>query len=325
MPPADDTVLALQDPLQFSYPLPLREQLFPLGFPLEVESNDRRVLEAARESFGDFQARFEAEPMRIRLGVQPGNTGVPPLTTFRGRDHLLSIVCDASNFVMCDLRLGIGFGWITEEMATQSALFRHRFLECMAYSILVQTRLAPIHAACVSRNGQGLLLCAPPGTGKSTLAYGCALSGWTFVTDDAAYLLRDCPVRTILGKPYSLRFKLSATGLFQELHGRDSIPDAAGEPHIEVRTPDLPGFAIAETCLLKRVVFLERSPAGATWAVPLSAEEALSRLLADLPRYDDGVVAGHREAIGTLLDAEPYLITYSDYRSAISQLEMLLE
>jgi hypothetical protein len=325
VPPADDTVLALQDPLQFSYPLRMRELLFPLGFPLEIDSNDRRVLEAARTSFGDFQARVEAEPMRVRVGVQAGNSGVPPRTTFRGRDHLLSIVCDASNFAMCDLRIGTGFGWITEDVANQPAWFRSRFLECMVYSILVQTRLAPIHAACVSRDGQGLLLCAPPGTGKSTLAYGCALAGWTFVTDDAAYLRRDCPGGTILGKPYSLRLKPSAIRLFQQLQGHDFTPDAAGEPHIELRTPDLPGFAIAETCLLRRVVFLERSPAAATRAVPVSSGEALSRLMADLPRYEDSVVAGHREAIATLLQAEPYLITYSDYPSAISQLEMLLE
>jgi len=42
-----------------------------------------------------------------------------------------------------------------------------------------------IHASAISRDSKGLIINGPSGSGKSTLALLCALSGFTFIADDA--------------------------------------------------------------------------------------------------------------------------------------------
>jgi len=321
----DNAGFACPDPLLHSFPLPLRETFFALGFPLEIATNDARVLDAARGSFGDFRKRIDAGPIRIYLGVQPGENGIPPVTTFRARNHLLSIVCDAGNFAICDLDAGFAYGWVSSAVAGNSDWLRHRFLDTLVFSCLAQTRVTPVHAACVSRNGRGLLLCAPSGTGKTTLAYACARQGWTYLGDDAVYLLRDSPEPVILGKPHSLRFVDSAVSLFPELRGYPTVRDPNGELRIELHTPELPDFAIAEQCLAHRVVFLDRTAGGSADLSALAREEALRRLLADLPRFQERVFDEHRRSLETLVETEAYLLTYSDCSSAFPLLDSLLE
>ena len=316
---------ACPDPLLHSFPLPLRETFFALGFPLEIATNDARVLDAARRSFGDFRKRYDAGPVRICLGVQPGENGIPPVTTFRARNHLLSIVCDADNFAVCDLDAGFAYGWVSSAVAGQSDWLRRRFLDTLVFSCLSQSRLTPVHAACVSRNGRGLLLCAPSGTGKTTLAYACAHHGWTYLGDDAVYLLRDSPEPVILGKPHSLCFVDSAVGLFPELRGRPTVRDPNGELRIELHTPELAGFAIADQCFVHRVVFLERTAGGSAGLSAVPREEALRRLLADLPRFQERVFDEHRRSMEMLVESGPCLLTYSDCSSALPLLDSLRE
>lgn len=43
-----------------------------------------------------------------------------------------------------------------------------------------------LHAACITRDGQGVLLVGPSGSGKSTLAMTAVRRGWTYLTDEIA-------------------------------------------------------------------------------------------------------------------------------------------
>jgi hypothetical protein len=311
------------DPLRQEFAFCLSERVFPLGFPLEVNSNDERVLEGARRSFSGFAERFEAAPMRVSVAVQPGKEPLPADVIYRGLHHLFSIVCDGHNHAVADLRDGVGYAWITEGVADRIDWFRHRFLEAIVYSALVQERLTPIHAACVARNGRGLLLCAPPGTGKSSLAYACTKQGWTFVTDDAAYLVNADSDDVVLGKPGAMRFKGAGVQLFPELGSLPQTPDIHGVAHIELEAGDL-AMERAERCQVHRVVFLERVP-GITPAVRrLDRTEALERLLADIPLYEARVQANHRAALGRLLCHEPLILSYPEYTAAMPLLESLV-
>ena len=101
------------------------------------------------------------------------------------------------------------------------------------------------------------MFCGDSFAGKSTLAYACARAGWTYVSDDGTFLVRDRDDRFAIGDPYSIRFRTDAPALFPELS--DHLPTVRpnGKIAIEVLTRHLP-ISIAPSCIVDHVVFLDR-------------------------------------------------------------------
>ena len=180
--------------------LPFWVTAYPLGFPLVAETNDRGVIEAIQESWGKCAKAFESPPVRLRIGVEPSpGEPLPPLPTVRARDHLLTIIADRRNVALCDYMRSFAFACVTSSVAADHAWFRRHFLEPMAHSLLDQLSLATIPAACVARNGRGVLLCGPPRAGGSGLARACTQRGWTAVSAGPSMLLRTGGVRRVIG------------------------------------------------------------------------------------------------------------------------------
>ncbi len=64
-----------------------------------------------------------------------------------------------------------------------------------------------------------VMLCGDSGAGKTTLSYACARAGWTYICDDASYLLNSGTDRTVMGTCNQVRFRPPAVELFPELLG----------------------------------------------------------------------------------------------------------
>ena len=206
------------DPLQRTIDFAHQATLFPLGFPLALRSNDARILDAARESWGRFKQRFEEPPLDIRIAVSDeGGSELPPQPSFRAQGHLTAVVSDRFNFATLDYSQGLGFGWVQQAVAADSAFFRWCFLEAMVYSQLNEQHLTPIHSGCVARAGRAVLLLGDSGAGKSTLTFGCARLGWTLVSDDVVWMLRRHSGRRVLGLPHHIRLRPDCADLFPEL------------------------------------------------------------------------------------------------------------
>ncbi len=99
----------------------------------------------------------------------------------------------------------------------------------------------PIHAACIALNGRAVLLCGNSGAGKTSLAYACAKKGWTYLSGDATYIVRNRPDRTVAGRPFSIRFRAEARELFPELsefapRGAPEGKAGSGDRHRRTRT-----------------------------------------------------------------------------------------
>ena len=206
------------DPLLWDFELPLKGVYYPVGFPVDIETNSAEVLAAAEESWGRFRKTFHVPPIQIRLGVLPGSLSVcPPPPTIRGQRNLITKVADGENYVALDTRQGFAFGYLTEAAVRNRAYLRYYFIEGTAWILLEDLYLTSVHGACVQRDGRGVLLLGDDGAGKSSLAYACAKNGWMFLTDDSSCLLRRRKGRLITGNPYQMRFRDSATDLFPEL------------------------------------------------------------------------------------------------------------
>ena len=324
--PQETSSSPIDDPLLCKVELPLRAVFYPLGFAFEIITNSQAVLDAAGESWGHTKQRDSGPALQLRIGVTARISGnrppCPPCPVVRGQQHLLSIVADAHNQAICDLKAGFAFGWLTEDALRHPAYARYHFLEAVALVLIATSRATPIHAACVSRYGRGMLLCGPSGAGKSTLAYACARSGWIFTSDDSSYLRHHADELRIVGNSHQLRFRPSAKDLFPELRGRGVTPRAEGKPSIEVPTAELPGIVTADEALVHNIILLNRWPSARAELLSLPAEAAQQYFQQGL-QLPDKIQQKQSEALKSLSTAAVYELRYHDLQQAVDCLDLL--
>jgi hypothetical protein len=316
---------SIEDPLLCNVELPLREVFYPLGFAFEIITNRQAVLDAASESWRHSRPRDAGPVLQLRIGVTPGISGnCPPTPVARGQQHLISLVADGQNHATCDLKAGFAFAWLTEDALQNRSYARYHFLEAIALILISTTYATPIHAACVSRNGRGMLLCGPSGTGKSTLAYACARRGWIFTSDDASYLRHHASDLRVVGNSHQVRFRPSAKDLFPELRGRGITPRAEGKPSIEVPTAELPGIATADEALVHHIILLTRLPSAYAELRPLP-REAAQQYFRQYLQLPDKIQKMQSEAARSFATADVYELRYQDLDQAIDCLDLLAQ
>jgi hypothetical protein len=308
-----------------SFEFNLRHTFYPYGFPLQLESNSPAVIAAAAEGWGAFEHAFDAPPVRLCLGVRGrSNHPLPLESIIRSRENLMSVIATADNFVICDFNANFAFGWVTHDTAADHPLLRYRFLAAGGETLVEQKMFTPLHGALVSRSGQGLMLAGDSFAGKSTLAYACARTGWTYVSDDTAYVVRDRSDCYAVGDPHRIRFRPDAPTLFPELANRLSSVRPNGKIAIEIRTRDL-GLNISPGCHVDHFVYLNREAGRPVSLRRYSAE----RVLKDWSKFN---IFGTAETLeqnkrchARLLSAQLWELRYSNLDGAVARLERLVE
>jgi hypothetical protein len=310
------------DPLLHRIDLPLTGTFFPLGFRVEIATNSRDVLQAATDSWGGYASEYPYPPVELRVVVQPAGD-LAPEPVFRNQRRLFSIVADRDNFAFYESGSLFGCCFVSQRTASDHAWFRFYFLETMAYMLLAQRWVMPVHAACVTRDETGVLLCGLSGAGKSTLAWACARSGWNYVTDDGTWLLTEVEDRTALGRCRSIRFRDDAPRLFPELQEYASRARPNGKISIEVPLDAFPHIRTAPLCRVGSVILLDRREGVPTSAQPVPASEAIELLLRDMPWYGDDVRAMYERTARRLLEVPAYRLTYENLDQAVALLSNL--
>lgn len=314
-----------QDALLCEMALPFRGVFYPLGYPVEILTNDHGVLQAADDSFGHLSALRVAETLKINIGVTEGiGLGHPPEPVRREYNHLYSLVADVHNQAILDLRTLMNFAWITREVVKNRIYFRYNFLEKVVYLLLGASVVTDLHAACVGKNGKGILLCGDSGAGKSTLAYACARTGWTYTSDDTSYLINDSDVPRVIGHSHRVRFRPAAKGLFPELARFTMTPRLEGKPSIEVPISDLPVLSAATETRVDFIVYLNRHPSASTRLVRLPDGTAVQRACREL--YSAGEIRRkHEKILGILSDVPTYELQFCDLYEGVHALDILTQ
>ena len=306
-------------------PLPFITDCSVLGFRVTLQSNDARLLKIARASWPAATSFDEATNIRLQLGVREGEEAECPLApVLRAQGHLMTSVCDAENFITCDLKTGQAFGWINSSVLDYPEFVRYHLIDASMMTLLTTASFCPLHAACVSYGGRGILLHGCSGAGKSSLAYACARAGWTYTTDDASYMLRDSDELLVRGRCTQFRFRPSARELFPELANRSITPRAEGKPSIEVPSDELPGIATAPQAPIYSLVNLNRTSRPETFLTPLSTATVLACLEESL--FPLPFVRGRqRMTLQRLAGVRAFTLHYRDLEPAIELLEALAE
>ncbi len=314
-----------QDALLCNMELPLRGIFYPLGYPVEIMTNDAAVLKCANDSFGHVRSSRTGAILQIRIGVShEGGPDCPPEPTRREYNHLFSLVADINNQALLDLSTYTNFTWLTRAAVNNGIYLRYNFLEKVVYLLLGASVVTDLHAACVSKNGKGILLCGDSGAGKSTLAYACARAGWTYTSDDTSYLINASNPPRVIGHSHRARFRPSAKLLFPELEHRSLTPRLEGKPSIEVPISDLPVSKTATEATVDSIVYLHRCPSAEARLIRLPNGTATQRASREL--YSAGDVRAKHESILEVLSEIPtYELQYCDLSQGEQALGLLTQ
>jgi hypothetical protein len=312
-----------QSELLCNMDLPLHRTFYPLGFAVEIITNDPEVLYAADESFGHRRLRHGSAGLQIRIGVT-GNGGeqCPLEPTRREYNHLYSLVADTENQALLDLRTGINFVWLNRNAVKNRLYLRHNFLEKVVYLLLGASVVTDLHAGCVSKNGKGILLCGDSGAGKTTLSYACARAGWTYTSDDTSYLINHLSVPRVIGHAHRVRFRPAAKELFPELEHREITPRMEGKASIEVPISELQHIDAATEATVSGIVYLNRYSGANAALVPLPERTATVRLCKEL--YSAGEIrTKHERVLEKIARIPTFELQYCELDHAIEKLAFL--
>jgi energy-coupling factor transporter ATP-binding protein EcfA2 len=315
-----------QDALLSCMDLPLQCTFYPLGFAVEIITNDSDVLVAATESFGHRYLCRGRTALQVRIGISEGDSSeCPREPTRREYNHLYSLVADGENQALLDMRTCTNFVWLTRAALNHRLYFRYNFLEKIVYLLLGASVVTDIHAACVSKNGKGILLCGDSGAGKTTLAYACARAGWTYTSDDTCYLINDSDIPRVIGHSHRIRFRPEGKVLFPELESQNVTPRMEGKPSIEIQLSDLPDLHIstAPEVAVHAIVYLDRHSSANTRLTALPTGTATLRIGQEL--FSAGEIRKKHEArLRILSDVPTYELHYRDLRDAMQELTLLM-
>jgi len=313
------------DPILSDFDLPLRATLDPLGFPLRLVTNSMDVIQAAHQAWGPFSQAFDSPPMRLSLGVVDSESSrLPSRSKFRSREHLMSIILDVENFVMCDFNQGQAFGWVTRNVAADHALLRYRLLSAAVLCMAEQQSLAPLHGALVAKNGCGVAFFGESHAGKSTLSYACARAGWNYISDDGIFLVRDRFDRYAIGDPYTVRFRDDAKRLFPELSDRLAVARPNGKMGMEIFTKEL-ALTPALGSTIDQMVFLNRHHTGPAHLRPYPQDKAQSFFEAFVTYGASHVRAAQVRSYERLADVPVWELCYRNVKDAMEILEKLVD
>lgn len=310
--------------------LPLGGTYYPAGFPLHLATNSCDVLEAACEAWGEWDRAFDTGPLHFRVVVKSGGEAAAA-PAYRVQAGLLSFVADSQNFAAADIRTLTAVFFLSPKTCADHTLLRWLFLEAMAYMLLTQRYVVSLHAACVARNGAGILLCGNSGAGKSTLSVACARAGFTFLSDDCTWILTgsDVPAGVptglpiAIGKPHQARLRGDAARHFPELEGYPTRTLPNGKLSMEVPTSLLTGVRTARQIGVGKLVFPDRGGQGEARIERIAPNDVAALLLEDLPSYGAEVNAVHEKTIGKLSELPAWRLTYSTLDDAIRAVSSL--
>ncbi len=290
-----------------------RARFYPLGHPVDIATNAESVLEAARILWDAWPPLFCTTPVPFEIATHDGPAPAQRLQ-FEAPPGRFRVWSDDANSAAFHFANRSGQMQVSAELVPQPR-FRHDLLIPLVITALDSIFFIPLHAACVARNGRGILLCGDSGAGKSTLSYACARRGWTFISDDVVHLTPGRQ-RIGVGGSHFIHLREPSRDFFPELRAFQAGTAPNGKRAIEIDAAKQ-GLRTARRAVAEKCFFLHRRP-GPAAIRPFDTCEALATFLRALAPRDTAHI---EPRLREFLASPPQLLEYEDVEDAVSALE----
>lgn len=295
----------------------------PMGFTLRLLSNSSTIVEAAERSFGGFGPASAASSPDFTFYLYQQDAGEAPLGPphFRLAGNLVYQTTNGTSNLMADQERGLAYGCFSDTVLANPAYFRWHFLE-LAFFVMLQRRgFMGVHGAALVRRGRAVLLRAPSGGGKTTLAYAGARQRFQALAEDVVWL--DTQRGLWWGMPWHFHLLLDAKHLFPELASYEPVLQVNDELKLEVCLEQIRPGSTTTSAEPGPVVLVERAAGQQSRLERLDLATATQLWLGGTAGSETGFPNYHDHVERLLKDNTYRLFSGDDLDSSLDLLESL--
>jgi hypothetical protein len=255
------------------------------GRPILLRTNAPRIAAYVSDCFPavddvDRSAACAAEVTIVVQDKHPVQGNASPW--FRGRGEFAVARFTPSDTLWFNLRTRVVFGSFSTAMAADRERWRRHIFPTLIGILAATIDIAPVHAACLSRNHRGFLLAGPSGIGKSTLSVSLSQRGYAFLSDDWTCLTSNETDVDAWSLPMPIKLLPDASRFFPELQKYQVGVSLNGEMAYEVSPEHGLGLLQQKRCTIACVVLLKRIAQRGCFISEIDEEEAIEHLVREL-------------------------------------------
>jgi hypothetical protein len=260
------------------------------GTRCEVLSNSRPLMSA----LGAWNAEVtEKSPITfsIQILVNEDLADTSGRPHFRGLHHVVIASFGAANVFIFDLLRRKVAATVSGKIARDTRFWNEVLLPITMGVLGATIGVVPVHCACLSENGDGLLLAGSSGVGKSTLSVALAQVGYDYISDDWTFLRQEGEKLVAHGLSPIVKLLPDAIGHFPQLAEHRVHTSLNSELAYEVSMSDTFGASVMRQCEPRCFVFLERSPVPGSEFDAITPEQASEYIASSVERLPDQLAA----------------------------------
>lgn len=315
------SVPGYDDPLRRFSATPLHCEANLMGRRIRLETNVPDVLKRVALLLKCNENASNAPSQFLwRIVVEQGERADaiwPPMTAF-SNNGTRYINLGQRSFIAVDHRSRQAVGVIPDYLAEDEAGFSSVFLASMFYLTAPALGLVAISAACVAREGRGLLIFGSPCSGKTTASYRSISLGLEFYADQALFMeSKDGSLRA-WGEFWPAAFREDAAKLLSDLTHQSRRLVYLDRTFLCVgKNPKLPSqdrSVIPVGC-----IFLHRQDGASPRLDRLRHRDVSGRLAAFVPFAENAGSTSERDEVFKSLNRLPaYTLTYGSDTSEVA-------
>jgi hypothetical protein len=299
----------------------LCEHYTVVGLVCSLSTNSEQVLEAARTSFLRAEQRPGPVDFSMRFWVDEAERKQTPRPApyVRGLDHLVFAGFDEKSSILVDLRRRRVIGRFSAAMADDGAHWRSVIFPIMLSILAGSIGIVELHASCIAKDQQGLVLIGPSRSGKSTLALALTDAGFRLISDDRSFCSLERGKVMAFGLPRPLKLRREAACWFEHLRDQEPVILQGGERVFFCEPNQRLGQPLSQTCEPQALLVLDQKPSPSFELTRMRRSDVKSRIEADLLAEAPEDVEKQDGIINSLLDLPCWQLHYGGRPQLIAE------